>query len=62
MAYLNQLGLQVESLMERHLLKALGECWEVHEHCRYLENKQENIQCKSNENIYMKSKLNLSIY
>lgn len=41
-AYLNQLGLQVESLMERHLLEALGESWEVHKHCRHLMKKQEN--------------------
>lgn len=41
-AYLNQLGLQGESLMERHLLEALSESWEVHKHCRHLMKKQEN--------------------
>lgn len=39
-AYLKQLGLQVESLMERHLLEGLSESWEVHKHCTHLDRKQ----------------------
>lgn len=42
MSYLNQLSLQVESLVERHMLKVLSETGEVHEAQGHLEREQED--------------------
>lgn len=49
-AYLFQLGLQVESLMDRKFLEDLDESYKVHIHCRWLKKKKmekKNIHCCS---------------
>lgn len=41
-AYLFQVGLQVESLMDRKFLEDLDEIYEVHTHCRWLKKKKKH--------------------